>query len=81
MILGKTKFNISKQSVNPWWQLKNAKEFLPEIFSIFERLLTQTQLIKIHDSLDSSRPYERLLENPLRKDSQKMAEKLKFMIL
>ena len=39
------------------------KTLLAEIFCTSECLLTQTQLIKIHNSLDSSRPSGRLLEN------------------
>ena len=35
---------------------------LAEIFYSFECLLNKTQLIKIHNSLDSSRPYGRLLK-------------------
>ena len=42
---------------------KRQKKLLPEVFLIFERLLTQSQLIKIHNVLDSSRPYRRLLGN------------------
>ena len=42
---------------------KRKKKLLAEVFLIFEHLLTQSQLIKIHNVLDSSRPYGRLLEN------------------
>ena len=41
MILEKTKFNISKQLVNPQWELKNAKTLLTEMFDTFECLITQ----------------------------------------
>ena len=43
---------------------KKKKFFLTKIFDILECLITKTKLIKIHNSLDSSRPYGRLLENP-----------------
>ena len=43
---------------------KRKKKLLTEIFGIFEHLLTENPIIKIHNSLDSSRPYLRMLENP-----------------
>ena len=43
---------------------KKKKIFLTEIFGFLKHFLTQTQLTKIHNSLDSSRPYASLLENP-----------------
>ena len=52
MILEKTKFSISKQVVNPWWQFKNVKKKISAgIFGIFKCLLPP-------------RSYGRLLENP-----------------
>ena len=45
---------------------------MAEIFCIFEHLLTPNQLIKIHNSLDSSRPYGRLLENQKTWDSREL---------
>ena len=43
---------------------KKKKILLTEIFGFLKHFLTQTQLTKIHNSLDSSRPYASLLENP-----------------
>ena len=54
---------------------KNAKKknLLAEMFCILQDLLTQkTQLIKALHSLDSSRPYERLLENPKTEGSREL---------
>ena len=39
-----------------------------DFLSFFECLLTQNPLIKILNSLDSFRPYGRLLENPKTRD-------------
>ena len=43
---------------------KKKKKNLAEIFGIFECLLPQTHLMKTLYSLDSSRSYGRVLENP-----------------
>ena len=70
MIFEKTKFDISKQFVNPKRQLKNKKKMLAEIFDIFE--CPKTHLIKALNSLDSSRPYGRLSENQKTGDSREL---------
>ena len=51
---------------------KKKKRMLTEIFGFFEYLLTQTQLTKIHNSLDFSRSYGRLSENPKRWGSKEL---------
>ena len=52
---------------------KKKKNLLAEMFCILQDLLTQkTQLIKALHSLDSSRPYERLLENPKTEGSREL---------
>ena len=44
--------------------LKNAKKTCwQKFFAFLNMYLSKTQLIKIHNSLDSSKPYGRLLEN------------------
>ena len=44
-------------------QKRKKKKLLAEIFCIFECLLAQNPTNQIHNSLDSSRPCERLWEN------------------
>ena len=44
-------------------QKRKKKKLLAEIFCIFECLLTQNPTNQIHNSLDSSRPFERPSEN------------------
>ena len=65
MILEKTKFSISKQLVNPYWQLKIArKNFKQKFLAFLNVYYPKTNLIKALYSLDSSRSYGRILENP-----------------
>ena len=40
-LVEKRKLNISKQLVNPQWQLKNKEKIAGSIFGFFECLLTQ----------------------------------------
>ena len=65
MILETTKFSISEQLVNPQWQLKKEKNISSKNFLAFLNVYyLKTHLIKALNFLDSSRPNERLSQNP-----------------
>ena len=63
MILEKTKFSISKQLVNPQWQLKIAKKIQQKFFAFLNAYYPKIHLIKAPNSLDSSLPNGSLSKN------------------
>ena len=69
MKLEKTKFSISKQLVNLQWQLKTAKKKKKKknwqkFLAFLNAYYPETHPIKALYTLDSSRSYGRLLQNP-----------------
>ena len=81
MILEKKKFSISKQLVNPQWQLKNAKKIQQKFFAFLNAYYPKIHLIKAPSSLDSSLPNGRLSKNLKRRLWGIIPAKKQFQIL